>query len=234
MKSKGLIIVFFAALIIECSANILQLLPIQVFSKPSLMLILIIYFKYHSKNLPTLKNLIIAALIFSWLGDVILLLDKHFHSLFIFGLISFLIAHIFYVIYFWKCRKHNLHKTKTNPIIVLAVLLYTLTFYFLLFPYLSHLKFPVFVYCLIISLMLMTSFLAFDFAQQSFGKISVIGTILFVVSDSILGINRFVSPILFGSVLVMITYSIGQLLIVEGALRNLREIDLKQKKTANV
>ena len=73
--------------------------------------------------------------------------------------------------------------------------------------------------------MLITSLHAFDFKKQPFGKLCVVGTFLFVISDSILAINRFVFPIPLGGVFVMLAYAIGQLLIMEGALRNLRKIE---------
>lgn len=227
MRSKGLIILFVVALVLECFANGYRIATIQILSKPSLMLILIAYFIQNSKKLNPLKNLIIAAIFFSWLGDVILLFEKDLPFLFVFGLLSFLLAHIFYVIYFWQIRKHNCPEPKIKPLILIGVFAYTGIFYLFLFPFLSSLKIPVFIYCFIISLMLITSLHAFDLKKQAFGKICVSGTFLFVLSDSILAINRFVLPILFGKIFIMLAYSIGQLLIVEGALRNLRKVSLK-------
>lgn len=227
MKFQQLMRIYLVVLLIECFANAFKIFPIQIVTKPSLMLLLLYYFTNQSKNLSYLKGFIFGALLFSWLGDVILLFEKKFPFLFIFGLISFLIAHIFYVVYFWKVGKRNFSKYQLKPFILLVVTIYSGSFYLLIFPYLSFLKIPVLIYCLVISLMLIASFHAFDFAKQNFGKICVLGTILFAISDSILAINRFVFPIFLGSVLVMLTYSIGQFLIMEGALRNLREIEFE-------
>lgn len=227
MKFETFLKIFLIILLTECFANAFGILPLQFVSKPSLMLALIYYFRDQSSDLPALKHLITAALFFSWLGDVLLLIDKGLYSFFIYGLMSFLLAHILYIIYFWQIAKFNLTKIKLKPAIILIVLFYASVFYLLISPFLSDLQIPVLFYCLIISAMLIASFHAFDLEKQKFGKICVTGTLLFALSDSLLAVNRFVMPLPLGSVLIISTYSIGQLLIAEGALRNLREIELK-------
>ncbi len=222
MKLRTLLIVFFAALIVEIAANLLNLRSVQYFSKPSLMLFLICYFVLNSKNLPKLKNLIIAALVFAWFGDCVLLIERQFPSIFVLGLVCFLIAHVFYVIFFWKIRKLNLKNPKINYVALFAVLIYSGALYSLVFLGAGHLRIPVVIYTAVISLMLMISLNAFDLRSQSFGKICVVGTVLFAISDSILALNRFAFSIYFSSALVMFSYAIAQLLITEGALKNLR------------
>ena len=224
MKSKVIYAVYFSALAAECFANLTANLALQFVTKPSLMLILLVYFVVESRSFSALKFFVIGALIFSWIGDVVLLFDKTHKNLFIFGLIAFLIAHLFYIFYFLKVGKYNRTKKSLKPIAVIAVSAYLAIFYALLFPHLGNLKIPVLIYGAIISLMLLASFHAFDFAKQNFGAICVSGSILFVASDSLLAINRFVAPFDFASVFIMMTYGIGQFLITEGSLRNLSKI----------
>jgi uncharacterized membrane protein YhhN len=230
MNSKRLFIIFFSVLLIECIANAAQILPVQFVSKPALMLILIFYFRNRTRNLPDLKNLILLALIFSWLGDVLLLIEKSSRAdsfLFVYGLASFLIAHLFYIVYFWRIRRCNISEPEFNPVPIAGVLIYAGAFYFLIYDFLSFLKIPVLLYCLIISLMLITSFRAFDLRRSSYGKLCIAGTVLFALSDSILAVDRFVVPLPLGGVFVILTYAVGQFLIMKGALLNLRKIDLK-------
>jgi uncharacterized membrane protein YhhN len=226
MKFRTLLIVFFTVLIVEIAANLFDLRSVQYSSKPSLMLLLIYYFVSNAKSLAIQKNLIIAALSFSLLGDVVLLLEKQYTWVFAVGLASFLIAHVFYVVYFWEMRKFNLKSAAPNFLSIFAVAAYSITFYFFLFSNVGNLKIPILIYTIVISLMLMISLSAFELKSQTFGKICVAGTILFTFSDSILAINRFVFSIYFGSALVMLVYATGQLLITEGALRNLKQINM--------
>ena len=216
--------VYFVALAVELLANLTGAASVQYFSKPSLMLILLVYYFLNTrKSASSLKYTIILALAFSWLGDVLLLIDKQTKSFFLYGLLAFLIAHLFYIFYFLKIRRVNQPEKLPNPLIFLAVAAYTVSLFALLAPHVKNLLVPIGVYALVISTMLAASLAAFDFGKQSFGKISVAGTLLFIVSDSILAINRFAAPFDLAPVFVMTTYALAQFLITEGSLRNLRE-----------
>ncbi len=221
MKFRSVLSIFIFVLCIECLANIFGILWLQFLSKPLMMLMLLAYFASESSNLNPLKNLIVGALTFSWFGDVFLLLDRIYDFFFIYGLIAFLFAHILYAVYFWKIGKLNREKFRFRMGILISIIAYSVLFYLYLFPTLSDLKIPVFLYCLVISLMVVACFHAFEFTK-TFAAICLAGTLLFALSDSILAINRFVISIPVGSALVMLFYGIGQLLITEGSLRNLR------------
>ncbi len=226
MKFRSVFPIFISILIIECLANLFGILWLQFFSKPLLMLMLLVYFADESTNLNPLKNLIIGALTFSWFGDVFLLLDKIYDFLFIYGLSAFLLAHIFYAVYFWKVGKFNRKKFRFRKALLISIIAYSVLFYIYLYPTLSDLKIPVFLYCSVISLMVIACLHAFDFTK-TFAAICLAGTLLFALSDSILAINRFVFSIPVGRALVMLFYGIGQLLITEGSLRNLRVLKME-------
>ena len=216
---------YFLMLAIELFALLTGNPQLEYFSKPSLMLILIVYYAVNTRRIASgLKYLIISALAFSWLGDVLLLLDKHTKSFFIYGLIAFLTAHIFYIFYFLKVRRVNKVEKLPNALVFAAIAVYTLSLFAFIAPFVRSLLVPIAVYALVISTMLAASIAAFDFGKQNFGKISVAGTLLFIVSDSILAINRFAAPFEYAPVFVMLTYALAQLLITEGSLRNLNEL----------
>src|SRR5215204_5212447 len=231
MSFQIFLTIYFLALAVEIFANLAGAPLLQYFSKPSLMLILLVYYILNTRKTDSsLKYLIILALVFAWLGDVLLLIDKHSKTFFVYGLSAFLIAHIFYIFYFWKIRRANKIEKFPNPLIFLAVAAYSLSLFGFIAPNVKNLLLPVGIYALVISTMLAASLAAFDFGKQNFGKISVAGTLLFIVSDSILAINRFAAPFELAPVFVMATYALAQLLITEGSLRNLREIDLTQRR----
>ncbi|NNE97820.1 MAG: lysoplasmalogenase [Pyrinomonadaceae bacterium] len=223
MKFRSLLVIFTLALIVEGFANAFEILAIQFFSKPSLMLILLVYFAANTKGISARKYLIILALVSSWLGDIVLLIEKSFGALFALGLTAFLIAHASYVSFFLNIGKQNLGRRQIKALPMLLVAVYSGLFYLMLFPSLSTLKIPVLIYVFVISMMLVACIHAFDFEKHDFGWFCLAGTLLFAASDSILAFNRFVSPIPFGGLFVITLYGIGQLLITEGALRNLRD-----------
>ncbi|MCB1025461.1 MAG: lysoplasmalogenase [Acidobacteria bacterium] len=224
MKFKNVVIVFSLVLAVECFANIYGLYRLQFFSKPALMLILINYFVSKMKPFPRLRYFLAAALAFSWIGDVFLLVEKQNRSLFVYGLISFLAAHICYVLYFWLVGDINREAHRLNGKFTFGIIFYSILFYIAVFPFLGEMKVPVLIYSVVISLMLISSFHAFDSQESEFAKMCLSGTLLFVLSDSILAVNRFVFPLPLGSVFVMITYALGQLLITEGSIRNMSKL----------
>lgn len=216
-------IIFAIALFAELFALFFQMPQMQIFTKPSLMLILIFWFWANTRSLGSLKYWIISALIFSWFGDVFLLFEKQYKIFFIFGLTSFLLAHLCYIVYFYQIRKMNAIKFSPKILISLAVLIYVVSLFSLLAPKLNSLQFPVLFYSLTLAAMLLTSFHAFDVKKHSFAKLCIAGTLLFVVSDSLLAINRFYQTFEFANILVMLTYAVAQFLITIGALENLSE-----------
>jgi uncharacterized membrane protein YhhN len=162
-----------------------------------------------------------AGLFFSMAGDVFLMLPK---ERFVAGLVSFLLAHIAYVI-----------GLNTTPIPITIVTLIILVIVGLVSTRLflkisqglvatgnSQLKIPVMIYTIVISLMLFSALLAFLRPSWSPGAALLVGfgALLFFLSDSLLAWNKFVSPLKYGRLMVIITYHIGQVLITLGAARN--------------
>lgn len=230
MNFRVLLVFYGAALTAEIFSHLTQNTGVQCVSKPALMLILIFYFSANARKLISTKFLIISALFFSWLGDLFLLLDKIYKTYFIYGLTAFLAAHISYTVYFWQMRKINKIGKLPNALIFAGIAAYILIFFAFLSPNVQNLLIPLGIYGLVISIMLGASLTSFEFRKNYFGKICVAGTLLFVLSDSILAINRFVSPFKYALVLIMLTYAAAQLLITEGSLRNLRAIEKASAK----
>lgn len=193
------------------------------FLKPFLLpfLLLAVYF---SGNFPSKKFLLIA-LVFSWIGDIILLFADRHELFFIVGLIAFLISHIVYILLFNKQLKYKNRKNKAIFWIgVTCIIVYLFTMISILLPSLGDLTIPVFVYALVISTMLLFALKGFLNWEEPGNWYILIGAIAFISSDSILAFNKFYAPIVLSSFLIMITYLVAQYLIVVGILK------LNQKK----
>ena len=224
MSFRVLLLIYTAILATEIYANAMRNFGLHLFSKPALMLILIFYYSLNARKLSSAKFSIIAALILSWFGDVFLLFDETYKSYFIYGLSSFLFAHISYIFYFIFMRKIGGVRNFPNIFLNAGIVIYVSIFLTVLASNVNSLFVPLGVYAIVISAMLIASLAAFDFGENSYGKICVAGTFLFVASDSILAINRFVAPLKFAPFFIMLTYAAAQVLITEGSLRNLKEI----------
>ncbi len=189
------------------------------FTKPLLMPLLMLGFYVDSnKRSGTLFYLILFALILSWAGDVLLQMK----GMFIPGLISFLLAHVFYILYFIKTGKGKKGLLQQQPLIGIPVLIYILIFLWQLYPFLDVLKIPVTVYGITIGAMLLMAINTKRKLNNDAAVLFFIGALLFVISDSLLAVNLFAKSHFLLSIFVMLTYAAAQYLIVKGALMNER------------
>lgn len=186
------------------------------YCKPFLLPLLILE-AYNSTRFPT-KNLLFSALVFSWIGDVILMFANKGELYFIFGLVSFLIAHILFIVLFIKQKKMNPNSNLlwVGLILVAFYLFGMLSF---LFPSLGDLKIPVSIYATTISVMLLMAIKGYFNWPQPNNVTILLGALFFISSDSILAINKFHSEIPKSGFFIMATYIIAQYLITKGVLR---------------
>jgi uncharacterized membrane protein YhhN len=164
---------------------------------------------------------VIAALIFSWIGDVLLMAESYDSKFFIFGLISFLIAHICYIDFFQVVKRKE--KVRIYLLFILPVITYYLVLIGLLYSHLGALKIPVIVYGAVISAMLALALHMFFIKYKDAGIMMLIGAVLFILSDSVLAINKFYKPFEYASIVIMTTYALAQLLIVLGVIKYIRK-----------
>jgi alkenylglycerophosphocholine hydrolase len=157
----------------------------------------------------TRGKLLFTALLFCAAADIALELagGKYFVA----GLGLFLIAHIFFIITF--SRDFKFQKSKI-PIIVLLVV-YSSMMGLVLTPTLKEMAIPVYAY--MTALTLVGVFASLRAAKNDF---TLYGAIAFIVSDSVLAINKFMMQVIAADYIVMITYYASLFLIVYGFLKD--------------
>ncbi len=192
----------------------------QFIFKPLLISSLLFYFVYTTWRVTSsLKKWITGALIFSTTGDSLLMFANNNELFFILGLCAFLLAHLFYIYTFHQIRTTHQISGKWQVAIIVAIY-YFLIINFLL-PHLGGLKYPVIVYGLVISFMMLVAMHLYDLEDNITARHLLTGAILFVVSDSVLAINKFYHPYPWGGWAIMITYVLAQWLLVKGLTRYL-------------
>lgn len=149
--------------------------------------------------------LLCAGFVLSAMGDVSLSFEGE--KYFIGGLVSFLLAHVTYIITF-----------ATGTILIpdawwlLALIgVFGIAMVVVLTPHLGEMKIPVYVY---ISVILTMDVMAVLHGSEAF--VLIAGALTFTVSDTILALNKFRKPIPAAEYLIMSTYYIGQALIFTG------------------
>jgi uncharacterized membrane protein YhhN len=163
---------------------------------------------------------ILTGLFFSFLGDVFLLYEYKSPLFFIFGLASFLFTHICYIIYFVRIKSSQVSLLRQQLWLAALVLAYGCSLVMLLYPGLGDLKFPVIIYAAVICTMLLCSLHVFYKTGRPANVFFVMGALLFVISDSLLAVNKFLSPLSMSGVYIMLTYCAAQFCIVQGFLKN--------------
>jgi len=152
-------------------------------------------------------KLFIIGLFFSALGDFFLDYDRV--NWFVFGLGSFLVAHLFYI-FSLKPFVTKAIVVKRLPIIAIYGV-YGISMFSLIYSGLGELFIPVFVYMTVLLLMGVTTLLS-----EKSNTWLVIGGISFILSDSIIGIDKFYQEIPYATFLIMSSYYFAQFSLVKG------------------
>jgi uncharacterized membrane protein YhhN len=193
---------------------------LEYFTKPAVMICLIAWLGVNGGwSGPVLW--FIAGLVFSMFGDIFLMLPK---ERFVAGLVSFLLAHVAYVI---GLNTAPLPMNVVTLILLVIVGLVSTRIFLRISQGLAasgnnQLKIPVLVYTVVISLMLFSALLTFQRPEWSPGAAVMmgLGALLFYFSDSVLAWNKFVGRIKYGRQINLISYHLGQVLITLGAAFN--------------
>jgi alkylglycerol monooxygenase len=212
-----------AMLLMECAAlatatGALGLTQVHQVFKPLTMLMLMFLVAAQARE-PSdsrqLKSLLLAALLASLAGDVLLMLPGNY---FIPGLASFLVAHLFYLALLQRSAEPA--QWFPSRIALAATLVYGTAMYVVLWRGLHGpvLAGAVAVYVVVIALM----------AAQALGRAAVLrnrratlvalGACFFMLSDTLLALNRFVQPLPMVGLWVLGTYYIAQIMIARNIL----------------
>lgn len=185
---------------------------LQTISKPLIIPSLLLWYLASSGSI---NQWYVVALIFSFIGDV-LLLDKA--NLFLFGIGAFLITQVLYIFIFSSKLPKSKMITKVQA--AFPFLLFFIGLIKFLEPGLGDFLIPVVVYGLAISIFGMVSLLNFLINNDTLHLKLLIGATLFIISDSMIALNKFDQEREFFPVAIMITYIVAQYLIASFILKS--------------
>jgi uncharacterized membrane protein YhhN len=151
------------------------------------------------------------ALLFSAAGDAFLAIDGE--RLFVPGLASFLTTHVLYAVIFVLCtRRSPAPLTLGRKAMVAIIPAFAVAYSAVLWPHLGTLAVPVVLYIAAIVVMAMLAL--------RMRPIEVpLGAVLFMASDSLISLEKFLWQAVWVGPLVWITYALAQLLITRGMLK---------------
>ena len=218
MKKTIWIALFLLVLLVNLIAVYSNSESLQFITKPLLMPLLAIYLLLRTNTVNSnLKVWIFLALFFSWLGDILLLFEERGSNFFLFGLSAFLVAQVFYIVFFHNIRMREY--IRGNALLLLLVIVYYSILVSVLSPYLGNMRLPVRIYGVVLSFMVMLAMHTMLGKNKRAALWMTMGAILFVVSDSLLAFNKFFSSFNYAGLIIMLTYGLAQLFITVGAVK---------------
>jgi alkenylglycerophosphocholine/alkenylglycerophosphoethanolamine hydrolase len=191
---------------------------LEYFAKPATMLALL-WWMWQGVGLGGAMLWFTVGVAFCLAGDVFLMLPI---DMFIFGLLAFLLGHLFYIV---GLNNSAPFFSLRGGVFIILLAIYAGWLYVKIARGLSSkgkssLKIPVAIYAFVISLMVYSALMSWSRAAwpTNAAVLASLGAILFYISDSMLAWDRFVNPISHARLKVMVTYHLGQIGIVLGAM----------------
>jgi uncharacterized membrane protein YhhN len=224
---KPLLYAYWATTIVQLFALLAHNTTLIFISKPLLMIILVLYYA-KSITGPTTKfhKLMIAAFIFSWVGDVALMFVHVNENFFLLGLVGFLITHLLYA-YAFTLVTHTNHPAilPKKAWVVMPLFIYMVALLSMLVPAIygnpatKPFLAPVLVYTTAISVMVILAINRYKRVNDISFALVFAGALLFMFSDSLIAINKFLNPLPMVDFFIMLLYITGQYLIADGCLK---------------
>jgi uncharacterized membrane protein YhhN len=178
----------------------LKVKPLEYFFKPATMVALIAATVAMNPRSEARGWAFVVALVFSLAGDVLLMLPR---DLFIGGVGAFFLAHVAYIVGL------RIGQTEFTPLLMGAAIAF-LVAAVVGRPILAGvasmepgLRTPVSAYIAVISVMVAS-------ALATGEPFAATGALIFMASDTLIAWNRFVKPLSWAPVVIMVTYHVGQ------------------------
>ena len=191
--------------------------------KPLTSVLVILLVVLYRQDKSSRTNIVIVGLIACLGGDVLLLDD----SLFAYGLSSFLLAHLLFTYLFYSLAKGRMNYT---PLI--ALLLFAACFYSILLPKLAELTIPVAVYQLCISVMCWQGINLYLSRRDRVGRLLCIASLLFVFSDTIIAVDKFLVPFELSGPVILFSYWLSIAIIAN--VFTFTALDIEANWVANI
>ncbi|MDG1041182.1 MAG: lysoplasmalogenase [Polaribacter sp.] len=204
-------ILFFIAAIADVYGIIFANETVKVIAKPMLLTLLVVVYLVAVKE-PLFWYVL--GMFLCFIGDVLLMFNGA--NFFMFGLAAFLLGHVVYIKVTSMFLPSNITMKMISSafpfVVFFAVLMYVL------YPNLEELQIPVFVYGITISTFGAIALLNYRSEKSTENLWLLIGALLFILSDSILALNKFYKPNEIYAVAIMVTYILAQFLICKAMI----------------
>jgi uncharacterized membrane protein YhhN len=212
-------LLFAVIVIIELIGRLVDNIQMEYFVKPLIMIWMAVFFMLNAKK-TAFTIPVLLAFFFSWVGDNLLMMSGKNELFFFAGVGGFFCAQVTYIYTFIKfSEKGGKGYLQKNPWLSLFFLAYVAGMLVLLFPGLEGMMKPIItIYAISLILMSMMALNRSGRVGAMSFKLVFVGSLLFLLSDSMIAFDKFHSDIPLAGFLIMLTYVAAQYLIMRGLI----------------
>ncbi len=223
MTKSPLLLAYWALCLLHLLATVVEHEILILFTKPALMSLLGLWFyrAFPDKN-QAFFSYILLGLVFSVAGDSLLMLvaygprQDHF---FLLGLGAFLIAQLSYARAFWGLSRGRRGHLQVKVVRWLPLLLYWGGMLLLLLPAVAgEMRIPIAIYATAICAMVAGALNLYGLVPSAIFRALFTAVLLFLLSDSLIAVNKFLLPFPLSGLAIMSTYLVAQYGIARSAV----------------
>lgn len=182
-----------------------RFVPARIFRPTAITVIILLAVARPASTSESYRLFIIAGLAASLVGDVFMMLPK---KKFAAGLVAFLVAHLFYATAFLRAGTSRIEIMTALPFLICAFFMMRT-----LYPHVGALKAPVTFYIFAMTAMAVLAAQRYITAGGAPAFFAFAGAIIFIASDVILSVNRFLKKIPLAQLYILGTYFTAQILL---------------------
>ena len=218
-NSLYLHLIFALIVLVELSGRLMDNISLEYVAKPLIMIWIALYFLIHRRK-SNFTVPVLLAFCFSWLGDIFLMFSGKGEAFFFAGVGGFFFAQLTYIYTFARyAEKGGMGYLQRRPWLALIFLAYLAGILYMLFPGLEGMMKPIIlVYALSLIGMSMMALNRKDRVERRSFLLVFAGSILFLLSDSMIALNKFYVEFWLAGFWIMLTYIGAQYLIMRGLI----------------
>ncbi|MGE0636998.1 MAG: lysoplasmalogenase [Bacteroidia bacterium] len=231
----------FSVSLIELYAEFIHDSQLVFFTKPLVLPLIALYFFTSVKgSLTAVHKLMLAAFLFSWFGDIFLMLTPETaadttimgisknKNYFLGGLTSFLVTQILFITSYSKSVTVASSPTPLKKLYYLPFFIFWIIMLAVILPPLQSNEekqaatIPVIIYSGVLVSMAATALSRYGKTTAQSFRLTFIGACIFLISDSLIAINFLAlsEPTYYAGFTIFSTYVIAEYLIAEGILKH--------------
>lgn len=187
-------------------------------TKPLLMPLLAVWLAVETRGHTAsfLKRMVLAGLISATVGDVLMMFGGQ-EFFFLLGLVAFLFTHLFYIGGFGSVADWKKGHLRSNVTWILAFFAFSIAITGGLWASIPPgMKLPVGIYSAVITVMALAALNLRGRVRPTVFWLLFGGALLFMLSDTLLALNKFKQAREWAQPVIMATYIFGQFLITKG------------------